>query len=56
MWIVAIAALQRAFQNLVMERQLELMFDLAMTAQAQLRFAGLEQLQTRDAGLLCVRW
>ncbi len=54
--IVAIAALQRAFQHFMMEWQLELMFDLAMTAQTELRFAGVEQLHTRDAGLLRVCW
>ena len=54
MRIVAIAALQRAFQHFMMEWQLELVFDLIMTAQTELRFAGLEQLQTRDAGLLRV--
>ena len=32
--IVAIAALHRTFQHLVMERQLELVFDLAMTTHA----------------------
>jgi hypothetical protein len=55
MWIVAIATLQRTFQDLVMERQLELVFDLAMTAQAELRLAVLEQLDTRNARLLRVR-
>ena len=54
MRIVAIAAFQRAFQHFMMERQLELVFNLAMTAQTELRFAGGEQLQTRDAGLLRV--
>ena len=54
MWIVAIATLQRAFQDLVMERQLELVLDLAMTAQAELRLAVLEQLDTRNARLLRV--
>lgn len=54
MRIVAIAALQRAFQHFMMEWQLELVFDLIMTAQTELRFAGIEQLQTRDAWLLRV--
>ena len=54
MRIVAIAALQRAFQHFMMEWQLELVFDLIMTAQTELRFAAGAQLQTRDARLLCV--
>ena len=54
MRIVAIAALQRTFQHFMMEWQLELVIDLIMTAQTELRFAGLEQLHTRDAGLLRV--
>ena len=54
MRIVAIAALQRAFQHFMMEWQLELVFDLIMTTQTELRFAGREQLNTRDAGLLRV--
>ena len=40
--IVAVAALHRAFQNLVMERQVELMFGFAMTTDAKLRLAVLE--------------
>jgi hypothetical protein len=56
MRIVAIAALQRAFQHFMMEWQLELVFDLIMTAQTELRFAGGEQLHTRNAGLLRVCW
>ena len=40
--IVAIAALHRTFQHLVMERQVELVFRLTMTIQAELRLAVLE--------------
>ena len=43
--IVAIAALHRSFQHFVMERQVELVLGLGVTAQAKLRFAGPEQLQ-----------
>src|SRR5215203_739379 len=52
--IVAIAALHRAFQHLVMERQIELVLSLGMTTQAKLRFAVSKQLQIREARLLCV--
>ena len=38
-WIVAVAALHRAFQHLVMERRTERGFNFAVTAQAKLRFA-----------------
>ena len=52
--IVAVAALHRAFQHLVMEGQVELMFGFAVTAQAKLWLALAEQLQIREAGLLCI--
>ena len=39
MWIMAIAALHRAFQHLVMERQVKLVLGLAVTTYAKLRFA-----------------
>ena len=52
--IMAIAALHRAFQHLVMEGQTKLVLDLAVTAYAKLRFAHLEQTQIREAGLLRV--
>ena len=50
--IVAIAALHRTFQHLVMERQIELVLSLTMTTQAKLRFAVPKQLQIRHARLL----
>ena len=50
--IVAVAALHGAFQHLVMERQIELVLGLAVATQAELRFAGSEQLQIGDAGFL----
>jgi hypothetical protein len=37
--IVTIAALHRAFQHFVMERQIELVLRLAMTTETKLRFA-----------------
>ena len=40
--IVAIAALHRAFQHLVMERQIELVLRFAMTTETKLRFARFE--------------
>jgi len=40
--IVAVAALHRAFQHLVMKRQIELVLCLAMTTETKLRFAGPE--------------
>src|SRR5215213_4504972 len=54
MRIVAIAALHRTFQHLVMEGQIELVLRLAMTTQAKLRFAVSKQLQIRNARLLRV--
>src|SRR4051794_1340955 len=53
-WIVAVAALHRAFQHLVMERQIKLVLCLAVTTQAKLWLALAEQLQIRDAWLLCI--
>src|SRR5829696_8259200 len=52
--IVAIAALHRAFEYLVMEGQVELVLSLAMTTQAKLRFTVSKQLQIREARLLRV--
>ena len=40
MRIVTVAALHSAFENLVVERQIELMLDFGVTAQAKLRLAG----------------
>ena len=51
-WIVAVAALHRAFQHLVMERQIKLVLRLAVTTQAKLWLALAEQLQIRNAWLL----
>ena len=54
MRIVAIAALHRTFEYLVMEGQIELVLSLTMTTQAKLRFAVPEQPQIREARLLRV--
>ena len=56
MWIVAIAALHGSFQYLVMEGHNELVLLFTMAAQAKLRFAGLQQLDGREAGLLRIRF
>lgn len=40
--VVAVAALHRAFQNFVVERQVELVLCLTVTAEAKLRLAVLE--------------
>jgi hypothetical protein len=52
--VVAIAALHRAFQHLVMERQIELVLRLTMTTETKLGFAVLKQFQIGEAGLLRV--
>ncbi len=53
-WIVAVAALHRAFKHLVMERQIKLVLRLAVTTQTELWLALAEHFQIRDAGLLCI--
>jgi hypothetical protein len=52
--IVAIAALHRPFEHLVMERQVELVLRLAMTTETKLGLAISEQFQIGKAWLLCV--
>ena len=52
--VVAIAALHRAFQHLVMKRQVELVLSLAVTTETKLWLACLEQFDIREAGLLRV--
>jgi len=54
-WIVAIAAPHRAFQHLVMERQVELVFGFAVTTKAELWFAVSQQLDIGETGLLRIR-
>ena len=53
-WIVAVAALHRAFKHLVMEGQIKLVLRLAVTTQAKLWLALLEQLDIGNARLLFV--
>ena len=53
--VVAIAALHRAFEHFVMERQVKLVLRLTMTTETKLRLAFLQQQQIRDAGLLRIR-
>jgi hypothetical protein len=54
MGIVAIAALHRSFEHLVMKRQVELVLRLAMTTETKLWLAVSEQFEIGKAGLLCV--
>ena len=54
--VMAIAALHRAFQHFVMERQIELVLRLAVTTETKLRFAISEEPQVGYARLLCVRF
>lgn len=50
--VMAIAALHRPFQNLVMKRHVELRLHLAVATQAKLRLAGFQQMQRREGRLL----
>lgn len=50
--IMAIAALHGAFQDLVMEGQIELVLGLAVTTHAKLWFAGQKQFQIGEPGFL----
>jgi hypothetical protein len=52
MWIVAITALHRPFEDLVVKRHVELVLGLRMTAHAKLRIAFLEHCQRSGARLL----
>lgn len=54
--VVAIAASHRAFEHFVMERQVELVLGLAVTTEAKLWLALLQQAYVRKAWLLCVCW
>ena len=55
-WIVAITASHRAFQHLVMERQVELVFGLAVTTETELWFAVSQQLDIGETRLLRIRF
>ena len=52
--IVAVAALHRAFENLVMKRHQELVFGFAMAVQAELRLALFQQVYAGKPGLLSI--
>jgi len=54
MRIVTITALHSAFENLVVERHIELVLDFSVTAQAKLGLARFQQLQHRETRLLGV--
>ena len=47
MRIVTIAALHRPFQDFMMEGEIELVLNLTVAVQTELRLAVLEQLNTR---------
>jgi hypothetical protein len=53
-WIVTITALHHAFENFVMNRLVEIRLHFAVTAQAKLRLASLQQVQGREVRLLSV--
>ncbi len=52
--VMAVAALHRTFQHFVMERQIKLVLGLAVTTEAKLWLALLEQTYVSKAWLLCV--
>ena len=52
--VVAIAASHRAFENLVMGRKRELVFDFAMTVQAKLWLTDFQQMDRGEIRFLCV--
>lgn len=52
--IMTITALHRAFENLVMERQVKLVLYFSVAAQAKLRLAVLQQFQGREGWLFSV--
>ena len=54
MSVVAISALHRPLENLVMERRIELVLYFAVATYAQLRLAYLQHVESREAGLLGV--
>ncbi len=52
--IVAVAAFHRAFEDLVMRREGELVFDLAVTVQAKLRLTDFQQMDRGEIRFFCV--
>ena len=55
-WIVAVGTLHRAFEHLVVEGHIELVFDFRMTTQAELRLVQFQQLNSRESRFLSVAW
>jgi hypothetical protein len=54
-WVVAVSASHGSFENLVMRRHVELVFDFTVTTETKLRLADLQQLDGREVGLFCIR-
>ena len=55
-WIVAVRTLHRAFEHLVVEGHIELVFDFRVTTQAKLRLVEFQQLNGRERRFLSVTW
>ena len=53
-WIVAVGALHRSFEHLVVEGHIELVFDFRVTTQAKLRLVQFQQLNRRESRFLSV--
>ena len=53
--VVAIAALHRPFENLVMKRSVKLRLHFTMTTHTELRLSYLQHMQRREAEFLSVR-
>src|SRR4051794_1813810 len=53
-WIVAVAALHRALEDLVVERHVELRLHFAVATETKLRLAYFQKSYRSDAGLLSV--
>jgi len=53
-WVVTVAALHRAFQDLMVERQIELMLHFGVTTQAELRLLEFQQSNRCETRLLRV--
>ena len=54
MRVVAIAASHRAFEDLVMGRERELVFDFTVTVQAKLRLTDFQQMDRGEIRFFCV--
>lgn len=55
-WIVAVGTFHRAFEHLVVEGHIELVFDFRVTTHAKLRFVQFQQLNGRESRFLSVTW